>query len=324
MAKHRCKECAQFLCVDCYDAHKRTKVTKRHHVLGLDELREAPLDDFQQIHYCDVSGHEEQPFAFYCMTDACDRPVCALCAVAEHQESKGHDIREIHEVYGDTRRSIEGLMSDVKHRTLSAQDTTSSIDNTTENLDSNLQLAIANIDSAFDGAVKALERRRVELKDKAHARSRDKKKRLENQMDSINFHINSMEDATEFSGNITMYGSQSELLFFKDTIFDRLNFLRDEEFDTIPHDNDDIKFKSKKLHEDFNKHVRDLGEIWTTSAYGPNTQVEPLDVIKDREQTILNVTLFDSEGLQQSEGNAKQHLFHCLVFTFRTKLRGHI
>lgn len=307
MAKHRCKECAQFLCPDCYDAHRRTKVTKRHHVLGLDELREAPLDDFQQVHYCDVAGHEEQPYAFYCMSDSCDRPVCALCAVAEHQESKGHDIREIHDVYGDVRRTIEGLMSDVKHRTLSAQDTATSIETTTENLDSNLQIAITNIDTAFDSAVKCLERRRVELKDKAHARTRDKKKRLESQMDSINFHINSMEDANEFSGNITMYGSQSELLFFKDTIVDRLNFLRDEEFDTIPHDNDEIKFKSKKLGEDFNKHARDLGEIWTTSAYGPNTHVETSDVIKDREQTILHIALFDSDGLQQSEGKVLKY-----------------
>jgi uncharacterized protein YdcH (DUF465 family) len=241
------------------------------------------------------------------MSGSCDHPVCALCAVADHQESKGHDIRDIHEVYGDVRRTIEGLMSDVKHRTLSAQDTATSIENTVDGLDTNLHLTITNIDSSFDAAIKALERRRVELKDNAHARIREKKKRLDSQMDSINFHIACMEDANEFSGNITLYGSESELLFFKDTIVDRLNFLRDEEFDTIPHDNDELKFKGKKLGDDFNKHVRDMGEIWTTSAYGPNTHVDMKDVIRDREQTIMNITLFDSDGVQQSDGKLIVH-----------------
>lgn len=301
-AKYRCKECAQFLCAECFDAHKRTKVTKVHHVLGIEELREAPLDDFQQRHFCPVATHEEQPYAFYCMSESCDRPVCALCAVAEHQESKGHDIKEIHEIYADTKRSVEGLMSDVKHRTLSAQDTSLSIENTMANLDVSLNHATSQIDAAFDSCIKALERRRTELKDKAHAKAKDKRKRLEGQLDGINFHINSMEDANEFSHNITNYGSHSEFLFFKDTIIERLNNLRDEEFDNIPHDNDEIKFKHTKMGEDFNKHAKDLGEIWTTSAYGPNTHVETSDVIIEREQTIMNITLFDSEGLQQSEG----------------------
>ncbi|WAR02886.1 TRI45-like protein [Mya arenaria] len=301
VAKHRCKECAQFLCDECNDAHCRTKITKRHHILTMDELKDAPLDDFQQVHFCTVPGHEEQPYAFFCLTSTCDRPICAMCAVADHQESKGHDIRELHEVYMDTRRSIEGLMSDVKHRTLSAQDTAASIETTIDNLDTSLQHTTHNIDTAFDNSIKALERRRSELKDKAHARAREKKKRLENQLDSINFHINSMEDANEFSANIATYGSQSEFLFFKDTIIERLNHLRDEEFDTLPHDNDEIKFRNTKLGEDFNKHVRDMGGIWSTSAYVPNTHVDTNDVIVDREQTILHITLFDSEGMQQSD-----------------------
>ena len=311
--KYRCKECAQFLCTDCFDAHSRTKVTKRHHVLALDELREAPLCDFQQVHYCPVSDHGDQPYSFYCMSESCDRPVCALCAVAEHQESKGHDIREIQDVYADVKRAVEGVMSDVKHRTLSAQDTATAITTTIDALDANLKQASNQIDATFEYAMKALELRRGELKDNAHAKVREKKKRLENQLESINFHINSMEDASEFSSNLSTFGSKSEVLFFKDTVMERLNHLRDEEFDTIPHDNDDIKFRNVKLGEEFVKHVKEVGDIWCTSAYAPNTHVETNDVILDREQTILYITLFDSDGHQQSEGNIYIWMLHVHV-----------
>jgi len=278
-------------------------VTKRHHILTLDELKGAPVEDFQQRHFCPVDGHNDQPFAFYCHSDSCDKPVCALCAVTDHQESKGHDIRNIHEAYSDARRTVEGLMSDVKHRTLSAKDTAASIESTLENIDSNLLSTTSNIDHAFDISIKALERRRTELKDSAHVRAKEKKKRLESQLESINFHVRSMEDANVFSSNIASYGSPSEFLFFKDTIIDRLNHLRDEEFDTIPHDNDELKFKPTKLGDDFIRHTKDLGTIWTTSAYAPNTHVETHDIGVDREQTILDITLFDSEGLQQTDGN---------------------
>ena len=193
-------------------------------------------------------------------------------------------------------------MSDVKHRTLSAQDTANSIETTMENLKINLNSVTSNIDTAFDNSIKALERRRNELKDKAHAKVKDKTKRLETQLDSLNFHINSMEDANEFATNIANYGTDSEFLFFKDTIINRLNSLRDEEFDNIPHDNDELKFRNSKTGDEFVKYTRDMGEVWTTSAYLPNTHVEVVDVELDREQTMMNVSLFDSEGLQQIEG----------------------
>ena len=193
-------------------------------------------------------------------------------------------------------------MSDVKHRTLSAQDTGNSIESTLESLKMNLNTVTTNIDTAFDNSIKALERRRNELKDKAHARVKDKTKRLETQLDSLNFHINSMEDANEFATSITTYGTDSEFLFFKDTIISRLNNLRDEEFDTMPHDNDELRFKNNHTGDEFVKYSREMGEIWTTSAYLPNTHVDVADVELDREQTLMNITLFDSEGMQQSEG----------------------
>ena len=35
----RCKECDEFLCAVCTEAHKRTKVTKGHSVVNVDDLK---------------------------------------------------------------------------------------------------------------------------------------------------------------------------------------------------------------------------------------------------------------------------------------------
>ncbi|KAK3602621.1 hypothetical protein CHS0354_034205 [Potamilus streckersoni] len=299
-AVSRCHECGQFLCTECADIHSKTKVTKKHKMVTLTELKESPFEEFQSKQTCEISGHEDQTYAFYCKK--CDRPVCALCAIQSHPDSQGHNIKQINDVYVEVKRVVEGLMSDVKHRTLSAKDTITAIDNTVDGLDSALKKITKEIDNAFDECVKALDRRRDELKDKLHTKVKEKKKILDKQLDSICFHKNNMEDSYEFSNNMANYSTNSEFLFFKDRIIHRLNELREEDFDIVPHDNDEIKFKPVKMGEDFNKLSRELGSIWSTSAYLPNTHVEPFDISMDREQVFMKITLFDSEGHQQSEG----------------------
>lgn len=168
-AVNRCKECSQFLCSECTDAHKRTKITKTHSVASIEDLKEATLEEYQHVHTCKVPGHEDQPYAFFCYSKSCDKPVCALCAVKEHQESKGHEIRNIEDVYLETKRAIEILVSDVKHCQLSADDTLTSIEEIVKKLDA-LQISVTeDIDSVFDKCQKIVDRRRNELKNKLHA-----------------------------------------------------------------------------------------------------------------------------------------------------------
>jgi tripartite motif-containing protein 56 len=168
-AVNRCKECSQFLCCECTDAHKRTKLTKTHSMTGIEELKEATLEEYQHVHTCKVPGHEDQPYAFFCYSKSCDKPVCALCAVKDHQESKGHEIRDIGDVYLENKRAIEVLVSDVKHRQLSADDTLTSIEEIVKKLDALQTFATEEIDSVFDRCQKIVDRRRNELKNKLHA-----------------------------------------------------------------------------------------------------------------------------------------------------------
>lgn len=169
MATSRCRECSQFLCSECTDAHRRTKITKTHGVSSIDDLKEATLEEYQHVHTCKVPGHDDQPFAFFCYSKSCDKPVCALCAVKEHQESKGHEIRSIDDVYLENRRAVEVLMSDVKHRQLSADDTLASIEEIDSKLESQQTSVAEEIDSVFDICQKIVERRRNELKNKLDA-----------------------------------------------------------------------------------------------------------------------------------------------------------
>lgn len=224
-AVSRCAECVQFLCKECTDAHKRTKVTKTHPVMTLDELKDASLDDYQQLPYCDISGHGNQPFTFYCSTETCDRPLCALCVVKEQHESRGHDIRNIQDVSMETKENIKLLISDMKHQQLAITDSVRSVEDTSGRLETVQHNLTEEIDAAFDKCQMLLDHRRQELKRNVQSSLDRKKRRLERQMDLLKSHKTNAEDAAEFANCLTSFSSAKDIVIFRKMTLDRLRLL---------------------------------------------------------------------------------------------------
>ena len=238
---HRCKECSQFLCNDCTDAHMKTKVTKKHDIINVNDLKDRTIEEFQIIQHCPIKGHEDQQFTYYCISDTCDQPVCAICAVQSHSEAKGHKLRPLSEVYLETKRSVETLVSEVKHKQLTADNTLNIVDGIISNLDTVQDKLTDDIDIAFEKCIKKIEERREEVKNEVLNAVSSKKKRLQNQFSTLNFHKGNLDDSNEFAISVSTYGTPTEFLNFKDQIIDRLRDINTRPFDTNPHDNADVQ-----------------------------------------------------------------------------------
>ncbi|XP_077998731.1 E3 ubiquitin-protein ligase TRIM56-like [Glandiceps talaboti] len=83
----RCIDCAVSICCTCGKAHEKSRLTKGHKQMRLDEYREtkskSPNFD-QAVVYCDV--HEALELTVFCIT--CQQSVCSECALFDH---KGHE-----------------------------------------------------------------------------------------------------------------------------------------------------------------------------------------------------------------------------------------
>ncbi|KAL5007251.1 hypothetical protein ScPMuIL_016057 [Solemya velum] len=303
-AVNRCKECGEFLCVECTDAHKKTKVTKRHNISNLEDLKESSLEEFQDRAACTVVGHEDQPFSFFCYSKTCDRPVCALCAVREHQESRGHDIRNINDVYTEVKRTVESLLSDVKHRQLSMEDSLGGVEGVVEELGVAQSVVDEEIDAAFDKCQKVIERRRNEMKNKLFTIVANKKKQLHEQLEQLMTHKTNLDDASELATSVSAYSTPPEFLNFKEHIIQRLKELRWRDFDIAPHNNAEIRFKIESVDGQFQDFVKRMGDLWYTSAYLPNTKVHTSNIRLNKEEVPITVSLHDCDGNLQNEGGA--------------------
>ena len=72
---------------------------------------------------------------------------------------------------------------------------------------------------------------------------------------------------------VVFYSDTTEFLQMKDALFARLGELKEMEVDIRPHNKADIKFHGHKMVDAFQKLSNKLGEVWSTTAFIPNTKV---------------------------------------------------
>ena len=65
----------------------------------------------------------------------------------------------------------------------------------------------------------------------------------------------------------------TEFLQIKDSLYGRLGELKEMEIDTRPHNKADIKFHGVKMLDGFQKFSNKMGEVWSSTAFIPNTKV---------------------------------------------------
>ena len=76
-----CVNCCEYLCVDCFNRHLRSKQFRQHELLGGKEMPKAVSGlDHTCPTYCD-KGLE-----YFCQT--CDQLECHVCRNAKHNECK--------------------------------------------------------------------------------------------------------------------------------------------------------------------------------------------------------------------------------------------
>lgn len=88
-ATHRCQQCAEFLCSECKNAHKRVNATKNHTLLEFDSLEQCQnLNAFHPHLMC--SKHPNYDLDLYCTKESCQKPICMMCAMVLCTDNNGH------------------------------------------------------------------------------------------------------------------------------------------------------------------------------------------------------------------------------------------
>lgn len=96
LAVARCMDCSKFLCQECSDRHKSTKVTSLHSLFKLDIEKDL---------HCKV--HISEMIKYFCET--CDECICLLCAFQYH---KNHEVCLITEIVDKGKMSLKNILKE--------------------------------------------------------------------------------------------------------------------------------------------------------------------------------------------------------------------
>ncbi|KAJ8312696.1 hypothetical protein KUTeg_010069 [Tegillarca granosa] len=297
-AKYRCRNCADFLCEQCYRAHRRTKYTKEHKVLRIEELKSDPemFKDFIYEGFCAVPGHETVPLKLYCAAKECCKPICYNCAVSEHRDPTKHPVQNIVDVYEDKKLDLEKNLEDLKSTRKEMLEKKEHVDKEVAKVQPTLERVDEDIEKAFGDCIKLLEFRKSYLKEEAKVIIAKKRNQLEQQSGSYRDYIERLDTGIQFTEETLIYKDVAGLLEIEDTINKRLQNLQGEKLEGEPKTNAQLQFQPTKMSTDFESFCSRMGSISSTEAYPPNTKINVPQQVQVGKESTISISLYTVTG----------------------------
>ena len=85
-----CKSCSIMLCPACKEMH--SKQYSRHRIGNAPVSTESDADFVEK---CELSGHDNGPLKYICVSSLCQVALCSTCVVESHKDDAFHQLKEL-------------------------------------------------------------------------------------------------------------------------------------------------------------------------------------------------------------------------------------
>ncbi|XP_060082713.1 transcription intermediary factor 1-alpha-like [Ylistrum balloti] len=269
-----CKECFVFMCGVCSNAHKRTQLTRKHIITSVEDLQDYGLDEFHRRDTCDKPGHGDQVYTFYCDRRGCDRPVCTLCAVCDHNQTNGHLIRNLSDVYEDSKTVVESVVRELNTKESPVTESIDILQRLLDDLEEKENEIDEDIDTTFNNLAQIVNDRRSQLHRELENQCLSKKKDLQQKLKHLKSYSGNVQTANEFVSRAISYTNATEFLHLKNTILRRLLELKNLSFTAPTKEDVTLRFYQNLNEESFVQLVKSIGVV-TSREKVPTTNNLP-------------------------------------------------
>lgn len=272
-----CRDCFLFMCIECTRAHKRTHVTKKHILNSIEDMRDSDIRDFHRKDTCQTKGHEDQIFTFYCDKRGCDVPICTLCAVSGHNQQQGHIIRNLSEVYEDSKSTVQNVLRDINNRGNPMSDAVSQIESVVYDLTEKESEVNSEIDTIFDRFHRLLEDRRDRLHREVENYCQSRKRDLQEKVTELKNFSTNVKTAVDFANRVTSYTTASEFLLLRDILLKRILELQNHRVSIPAKDDMYLRFYRGASDDSFADLVNSIGNVVTKDGSNSSRMSESLN-----------------------------------------------
>ncbi|XP_022289242.2 uncharacterized protein LOC111101170 isoform X2 [Crassostrea virginica] len=269
-----CKECFNFMCPECTAAHRRTAITRKHMVVPVSELKESGLNEFHRKDTCNKPGHEEQVFTFYCDRRGCDIPICTLCAVCDHNQTNGHLIRNLSDVYEDSKTVVQSVIREINARGMPMSEAVDQLERVVDELAATETNMSQEIDAIFDKYQKILNERRYQLQLEVQNHCQVKKRDLQEKVKTLKSYTTDVKTATDFTNRVLLYTTATEFLNLKNVILRRILELKNVNVSIPAKDDVTLRFLRGVSDDSFVQLINGIGNVSSRESPVPQSVLQ--------------------------------------------------
>ena len=269
-----CKECFNFMCPECTAAHRRTAITRKHMVVPVSELKESGLNEFHRKDTCNKPGHEEQVFTFYCDRRGCDIPICTLCAVCDHNQTNGHLIRNLSDVYEDSKTVVQSVIREINARGMPMSEAVDQLERVVDELAATETDMSQEIDAIFDKYQKILNERRYQLQLEVQNHCQVKKRDLQEKVKTLKSYTTDVKTATDFTNRVLLYTTATEFLNLKHVILRRILELKNVNVSIPAKDDVTLRFLRGVSDDSFVQLINGIGNVSSRESPVPQSVLQ--------------------------------------------------
>ncbi|EDO36856.1 predicted protein, partial [Nematostella vectensis] len=257
-ANSRCLDCGEFLCVDCYNVHKRIRQTKEHRIMTISELLASNTEEIlSRVAYCNT--HTTEPLKYYC--ESCNLAACRDCLIIEHREHKYNYIKDAKKVKKQ-KATLENLLEGTVVQIPLVEKAAADIRHMHDMLHGKLATVKSEIRETSLRLIKVIKDREQTLLAEADEIYESKSTVLEKQRENLELQLMRLKTASEFSQQVMKFANEVEFLSLKEPIIERLNTLCESHPVTRPRENEILKYDVDLIDSETTV-ARALGKVKT-------------------------------------------------------------
>ena len=215
-----CRQCTEFICLKCSEAHKMMKTFAHHKVVSMEDLKkrgskQVSVTDPPPPPMCSVY---EEMLKIYCYD--CDCLICRDCTVIDHKDHK----------YEFVKKAAKGMevalaeqLSPLKQVHTSIKDALMVVTSTKNSVESQGTRVAETIEKSFQEFFDIINHHKRELLAKASSFTEGKLRQLSTQEDKLKFSSGMIKSVVDFVEQDVERMTDEELMSVSDQIMKQVN-----------------------------------------------------------------------------------------------------
>ena len=203
-----CRHCAQYICDNCRESHRRMKMLSGHTVVSIEELRRNAEENLPivQPEPMRCKQHQEQ-LKIYCFT--CNQLICRDCVLKVH---KDHEFEFTSECAPQIKQALQEKLGPLQSTQAHIQDARKQLEQSENEITAQGTHLEKVINGSFDEMIEVLERRRRELLTTVRGRVEEKLSSLSSQEKGLEVCTAQIQSLVDFVGQNIGNASDEEIV----------------------------------------------------------------------------------------------------------------